>query len=435
MPGGTEKNYHISIAMFWVNTWRSELTGEMCLNFVKQDWEAIQWVPRNMLTEEMCLIALKQDREAINWVPRDMLNQDMFKILIEDLPYSYMCLWVPFIPTHEMRISIVSKCWWAIIYMPANELTEEMCIIALKQDFNAISFIHNDKITDTMINIIMENIPSGCHIACLQYISADKISDAMYMSFIEKNYSILRYVPEDRLTEEMCIAALTKCWRAIEWVPKSKRTRRIYESTLLVEQFTAALQQNFWTIQWIPKEMLTLEMSLIAVKQCRKNIIEIPLEMRTPEFYTIALNQNALNISDIPRKIITEEMYLIAIKKCWRAICNTPHKIITEEMCFIALEQSWKAIRYVPEPMLMQMWTFIIQGNTIAIQHMPDRILNDDALYLQLVDLDFSMAGCAATAVPTVFYDKYIKAIWTEYDEPRAMREIIKRCLAPPTLC
>jgi hypothetical protein len=82
-----------------------------------------------------------------------------------------------------------------------------------------------------------------------------------------------------------------------------------------------------------------------------------------------------------------------------------PKSMRTEEMCIIALKQNWEeAIRWVPYT-----------------------VLQSDSFYSALIASDFSIP-CHEN-IPAVFYENYVKAIWAEYDEPRAMREIIKRCL------
>jgi len=56
-------------------------TPSICLAAVKQSWEAVQFVPRNMLTNEMCQIAVTQSDKALNFIPPSMLSDKLIEIV------------------------------------------------------------------------------------------------------------------------------------------------------------------------------------------------------------------------------------------------------------------------------------------------------------------------------------------------------------------
>jgi hypothetical protein len=194
--------------------------------------------------------------------------------------------------------------------------------------------------------------------------------------------------------EEKCIHALNQNWEAIKDMPAMIITEAIA---------LTAIKKSWQSIMYIANHLLTQEMCLIALSQCWKSIMWVPQDMITEEMGNIAVKQNWLALRWIPQDIRNEEMGLNALKQNWTAIIYIED--ITEEMWIIALKQDF--------------------GLTIKL--VPYVVLQSDSFYSALIASDFSIP-CHEN-IPAVFYENYVKAIWAEYDEPRAMREIIKRCL------
>jgi hypothetical protein len=188
---------------------------------------------------------------------------------------------------------------------------------------------------------------------------------------LEENWKNIKCIPKELLTREMCLFAVKKCSYALEWVPQSMCTE---------EMCLIAVKEFWYTIKYIPLDMLTQEMCLIAVDQFRYAIDFIPRNMLTANLCTHVLNK-------------------------WRGSLQLiPDEFITEEMCIMSVIASPELISWVPHNILH----------------------HSDSFYSSLLESDFSLRF--DNVIPEVVYDKFIKAIWAKYDEPRAMREIIKRC-------
>eukprot|EP01088_Endostelium_zonatum_P018889 TRINITY_DN6241_c0_g1_i2.p1 TRINITY_DN6241_c0_g1~~TRINITY_DN6241_c0_g1_i2.p1 ORF type:complete len:144 (+),score=10.46 TRINITY_DN6241_c0_g1_i2:47-478(+) len=90
----------------------------------------------------------------------------------------------------------------------------------------------------------------------------------------------LQFVPEDLKTEKICLIAVKKDGIALEFV----------KMELITEEMCRAAVENTWNaICYVPLELMTNEVGLIAVQKERREAIRyIPYEKRTPEMLKLA---------------------------------------------------------------------------------------------------------------------------------------------------
>jgi hypothetical protein len=123
---------------------KEEQTEEICLEAVKQDGKALQYVKKQ--TEEICLEAVKQNGRALQYVKKQ---------------------------TEEICLEAVKQNGRALQFV--KEQTEQMCLEAVKQNINALDFVEKqteeicleinnrkrniiDKETDELVEDITKNI-------------------------------------------------------------------------------------------------------------------------------------------------------------------------------------------------------------------------------------------------------------------------------------
>ena len=149
-------------------------TAEEALAAVKQDADALEYVPEKLKTAELCLIAVKQDGYALEFVP------EKFK-------------------TPELCLEAVRQSGYALKYVPDNLKTAEMCNKALKKGVGAA------------FRYLPENLKTAE--LCLEAVKQDGY--------------VLEYVPENLKTTELCLEAVKQKCRALKYVPENLKTAEL----------------------------------------------------------------------------------------------------------------------------------------------------------------------------------------------------------------
>ncbi len=84
------------------------VTEQVCLEAVKQNGEALYYVPEHLKTERICLEAVKQNGYALQFVPEHLI-------------------------TEQVCLEAVKQNEWSIRYVPEHLVTEEMCLAYKKR--------------------------------------------------------------------------------------------------------------------------------------------------------------------------------------------------------------------------------------------------------------------------------------------------------------
>ena len=115
--------------------------------------------------------------------------------------------------------------------------TQEMCMIAIKNDFNAFEYVID--ITPEICKFTIEIYPEGLYRIIKKSI---KLTEELYLIAIKKDPMNLQFIKEQ--TPEMCILAVKKNGLALRYV--FKQTKEIC---------TTALKQNFLAGRYIRIKM------------------------------------------------------------------------------------------------------------------------------------------------------------------------------------
>jgi hypothetical protein len=92
---------------------------EICENVVKQDGNALCYVPLELITKELCKIAVKQNGEALGWVPSELRTKELCKIAVK-------------------------QDGGALGWVPSELITKELCEIAVKQNGWALCWVPSE---------------------------------------------------------------------------------------------------------------------------------------------------------------------------------------------------------------------------------------------------------------------------------------------------
>ena len=117
----------------WIWLDKNGLSYEICLEAVKQDVDALRYVPEELKTPEICLEAVKRDGGALDLVPEELKTPE---ICLEAVKRDGGAL--QFVPkafrTPEICLAAVKQDGWALRYVPKDLRTEEIYLAAVKHD-------------------------------------------------------------------------------------------------------------------------------------------------------------------------------------------------------------------------------------------------------------------------------------------------------------
>jgi hypothetical protein len=167
--------------------------------------------------------------------------------------------------------------------------------------------------------------------------------------------------------------------------------------------FSSVLRINGQFLKHVPKQLRSLELCAIAVKQSGLNLKFVPWAHRTPEICEIAVSQNAHALThvrvrdrteglckiaveqmgrilgEIPKHLWSEEICKIALAQDGRALESVPDNLRSEELCRIALSQTTSALRFVPLSLRdFNLCKFVLERDGHALQYVPDRLRTPD---------------------------------------------------------
>jgi len=202
-----------------------------CLEAVKKDGRAFEYVPEYLKTTEMCLVAVMWDGELLEYVPEHL-------------------------KTVEICLEAVKKSGFALEYVPEHLKTLKLCLEAVKKDGwgfeyvpekfkpekgKALKEIEDIKIeVQTLLNLKKQNntLPEGKMLYLQELLDRRE----MLVEFLKEN--------EEETTEKPNGTSLQD-------VPEELRTS---------ESYLEALKKNGWLLWYVPKKHRTMEICLAAIK-------------------------------------------------------------------------------------------------------------------------------------------------------------------------
>jgi hypothetical protein len=141
-------------------------TKDMCLSLINDKIDCLKHIPHEFFTDDFCELAIRKIRNAIIFIPKNKLTYDLYKLSVQLHPYTFS--YVP----REMQSEelckiaienidyfsynyIVSINYLALQFVPSRDQSEQMCINAIKQNKDAIKYVHD--VTPTIRKFYNDN--------------------------------------------------------------------------------------------------------------------------------------------------------------------------------------------------------------------------------------------------------------------------------------
>ncbi len=205
----------------------------------------------------------------------------------------------------------VAEHWYAISCVPVQHLTHELCVIAVKQCWLALT---------------LGFIPDRHRSAILCQIAVDQDGRA------------LRDVPDEHKTFTRCWQAVGHDGRAFAFVPKKHKTAEMCELAM----------KNIDNFERVPDVHKTSAMCIRAMKAHIVYLVGLSEQCRTEEVCVAALEISEFNIQHVPDKILTMRMCFSAIKRNGKVLEHVPVRFRTFMMCMFAVVENSGALEFVP---------------------------------------------------------------------------------------
>jgi Domain of unknown function (DUF4116) len=269
---------------------------------LKQNGEALEYVPVKLRSPELCRIAVEQNGMALEYTPENYKSPELCRIAVEQ---NGLALQNVYERTPELcRLAVVQN-GRALLFVPREYRTAELCRLAIEQNGLAIYYVPHD----------LTALPEKSSFANKLF-SCEKHKPEFYRLAIERNGVSLFHVPEEQRTPELCYIAVKQNGQALQAVPEKHQTPELYH---------------------------------MAVEQNGLALGDVPENYRTPELCRIALEQNGQALKAVPEKHRTSELYRMAIEQDGLALQYVTENYKTLELCLLAVEQDGRALQFVPE--------------------------------------------------------------------------------------
>jgi hypothetical protein len=269
-------------------------------------------------TPERVLSLAKKNK--LYGVPSKYITKEAYQLRLECHPYMF-----DETPKEHITLDLYQKCakkiGCIIYYVSPELLTKEMCLDAVKAEWQCYSNIHcaleyipKKFITKELCLIAVKHYPKSIH-----YVPKEYITSELWLLAV-RHEGILKCVPHEYITHEVILEALCCDHTAINHVPKEYLTRNTYVYAVL---------KHGKAIQYIPKEYINYDLCVAAVSNDSNAIEHVPPEYITKELCNIAVYQCGDAIIHIPDEYITDDL-------CDRAItngCYDSKYIRSKEMC------------------------------------------------------------------------------------------------------
>jgi hypothetical protein len=263
-----------------------------------------------------------------------------------------------------------AKAWFSSHIEFRGVTSEDMnlCMEAIKLNWNAIRWVPTNLLNDTMFLLAMSQGPQ-----VLRWIQENGyFTLEFYKKAVLQNKDILKYVDGDLVTYEILKESVTNDWQTIQDLSPS-----VIDSKLLL----IAVKQNWVAIEYGKPDVRTLEICEEAISQSPLALEYIPDDIKTKEMCMGAVTRDWNQLRNVPSKFIdlgmlqdavsqdphaygliqgrgspyigflqtdVEELLMDAVKRDWTVLGTVPRDMITEELFRVALSQDIRAMEYRP---------------------------------------------------------------------------------------
>ncbi|MDD5650854.1 MAG: DUF4116 domain-containing protein [Candidatus Nanoarchaeia archaeon] len=113
---------------------------ELCEIAVKQNWDALGYVPLELITKELCEIAVRQNGRALCYVPSELRTKELCEMAVKQNGNALGQVPSELI-TKELCEQAVKQNGRALRWVPSELITKELCEIAVKQNGGALYYV------------------------------------------------------------------------------------------------------------------------------------------------------------------------------------------------------------------------------------------------------------------------------------------------------
>lgn len=351
-------------------------TYDMCLAAVKSHGMALQFVPEFFLSGELCEEAVRQNPEAIQYVPHEIL---------QDNP--------------ELVKWAVAHCGKVLDYLLPVYHTLENILAARRENYLLYEEEQKEKIQELEIEYWLDNpdIFCCCH----------NPSETLCKAMVQRYPRLLHMVPEKYRTERMCRQAFAVCPDVFPCIPEAYTTYEMAKTAIRSEPlFWGSLSPEYKTeelarlafqgnMSILPEldadGLATKDMWLEAITEERTFFCKLPKELiadmafvadcvrANPEVIDFATLDYSDEVSEPLRKIaayggrldvvddVDFDMCLSAVMANGKSLKYVPDEFRTAELCLCAIKECPEVIGWgwVPEELLKDE-DFILDAIKIA---------------------------------------------------------------------
>lgn len=340
----------ISVSEFLSRHFAQAALGEL----VKKNECVLKHIFIAQLTPDGCLSILKTSPHAIKYMPPEILTQEMCLVAVRNgAPLSY----IPE-PLRDQEVCIAAvehrglAACSVLSHIPESLKTPELYMAAMKNwGYYALEHVPKEMIS---LEMCLEAVKHNT--GAIKFVPAEMRTYEIYLAAVKRDYYAFLEVPNSFQTPEMCLAAVTGNGCGIKYIPDAKCT---------MEVRMAAVKQNGMALEVMRSHHKTPEICLIAVRDCGANALKhVPEEMRTPEICIAAIESDFSPESDdddhrsgaaearyrsklLKVANLTPEVCLAFVRKWPLAVNSLPTDKLTPEVCVSAVQQNGLAIKYL----------------------------------------------------------------------------------------
>ncbi len=277
LTGQEARTHHLGqIRLDWENIQNvdpDEMTAEMACLAVRLNGQAIQYVPDRLITRNMCDDALEEDGTLIKYVPKDLKTPGRCaRAVIQDVRA------LEFIPeevkTKTFFEYVAKENGYVINYVPQEMITDQIIaeavganpeiVAGFKVDFvsripqealsklvkktpGTIQYLPAEIITKEIALMAVKRDPS-----CIVYIPESLRKDkAFYEEAALSNGKILVFIPEDCKTEKVCLNALFSSDEILDSVPKKYLTKKNWHKIVSFDDLSSITGVSAIPVEYI----------------------------------------------------------------------------------------------------------------------------------------------------------------------------------------
>ena len=164
-------------------TRKDKRTFDVCMDIVKSDGDALEYVPDDLKTKEICEIAVKNSGQALEFVPKRFIDKEMCEMVVSEENQGYGLEFVPpkyqdyemckkavlynginlsgvtdKLMTQELCDLAIKQSPWALEYTPAKFQNPENILSAIKREPQVIEYVDRKQLTEEMIDIALDYV-------------------------------------------------------------------------------------------------------------------------------------------------------------------------------------------------------------------------------------------------------------------------------------